>query len=228
VTLQILPEAGRDLIMAGALISILLNPLAFELIDRFTAVGEATRPAVEGPPAPAAPAREPLPVSRLTNHVVLVGHGRVGSFISAALRENKTPLLVIEDNADIAQQLRGEGVEAITGNAADPEIIKAANLPAARCLIVAIPDAFEGGQVVEQGRAVNPVLRILARAHSEPEAEHLTKHGATAVVLGEHEIAKAMLADIAAHGSAPAPSSQRTPEGTDPKGAPSTDVAAST
>lgn len=228
IALGLLPETGRDLILAGAIISILLNPLAFELIDRFTAVGEAAGPAAEAPAAPVAPAREPLTVTHLTDHVVLVGHGRVGSFISAVLREKEMPLLVIEDNADIAQQLRGEGVEAITGNAADPEIIKAANLPAARCLIVAIPDAFEGGQVVEQGRAVNPVLRILARAHSEPEAEHLTKHGATAVVLGEHEIAKAMLADIAAHGSAPTPSAQRAPEGTEPKGAPSTDVAAST
>ena len=72
----------------------------------------------------------------------------------------------------------------------------AANLPAARCLLVAIPDAFEGGRWSQQGAQLNPALTIVARAHSDAEVEHLTKHGATEVVMAEHEIAKAMIADI--------------------------------
>jgi len=140
-------------------------------------------------------AREPVRHTRLTDHVVLVGHGRVGSFISAAL-PSATALLVIEDDADRVGALQGEGREAIAGNAADPDVISAANLPDARCLLVAIPDAFEGGQVVAQARERNPSLPIIARAHSEVEIEHLRKHGATKVVMGEHEIAKAMIADI--------------------------------
>ena len=84
----------------------------------------------------------------------------------------------------------------VTGNAADPAVLAATNIAAARCVLVAIPDAFEGGQVVQQARAVSPSLRIVARAHSEAEIEHLMKHGATVVVMGEHEIAKAMLARI--------------------------------
>jgi CPA2 family monovalent cation:H+ antiporter-2 len=75
-------------------------------------------------------------------------------------------------------------------------VIRAANLAGARCLLVAIPDAFEGGQVVAQARELNPALAIIARAHSEAEIEHLKKHGATAVVMGEHEIAKAMIAGV--------------------------------
>jgi len=85
----------------------------------------------------------------------------------------------------------------IAGNAADPEIIAAANLGAARCLLVAIPDAFEGGQVVRQARAINPTLPIIARAHSEEEIDHLKRHGADIVVMSEHEIAKSMLINIA-------------------------------
>jgi len=132
--------------------------------------------------------------------VVLVGHGRVGSFVSAALPAD-TALLVIEDDPGRVGTLKGEGREAITGNAAHPDVIGAANLPAARCLLVAIPDAFEGGQVVEQARRLNPGLMIVARAHSEDEIEHLKKHGASTVVMGEHEIAKAMIADLPArHG----------------------------
>jgi CPA2 family monovalent cation:H+ antiporter-2 len=133
----------------------------------------------------------------LTGHVVLIGHGRVGSFISSVLSERKVPLFVIEDDEDAVAELKQRGVEALSGNAADPEVIPAANLAAARCLLVAIPDAFEGGQVVQQARAINPTLPIIARAHSQDEIEHLMKHGANLVVMGEHEIAKAMLDNVA-------------------------------
>jgi CPA2 family monovalent cation:H+ antiporter-2 len=140
--------------------------------------------------------REPIRPTSLTDHVVLVGHGRVGRYLGSVLRERSTPLFVIEDNSDIVSDLKAQGVEALSGNAADPEIIAAANLGKARCLLVAIPDAFEGGQVVQQARAINADLPIIARAHSEDEIEHLMKHGANLVIMGEHEIAKAMAANI--------------------------------
>ena len=141
--------------------------------------------------------REPIRPTTLRNHVVLVGHGRVGSFISSVLSEQSVPLFVIEDDEDGVAALRQEGIAALEGNAADPAVIEAANLPEARCLLVAIPDAFEGGQVVQQAHAINPSLPIIARAHSEEEIDYLKRHGATLVVMGEHEIAKAMLDNVA-------------------------------
>jgi K+:H+ antiporter len=198
VSLALLPKEGSDLILAGAIFSIVLNPLVFALVDRFA----PKRDAIE--PDAASPAREPISPSTLTGHVVLVGHGRVGSFIGNALHETKTPFLVIESESDFIAGLRAKGVETISGNAADPEVVNAANLAAARCLMVAVPDGFEGGQVVEQARAINPRLRILARSHSEEETAHLLRHGADVVVMGEHEIAKAMLADLTANAAAPA------------------------
>jgi CPA2 family monovalent cation:H+ antiporter-2 len=197
VSLGLLPEQGRDLILAGALLSIMLNPVLFSLLDRSLAKeGAKSAEAGAAPKATEGGAREPLRTTALTGHVVLVGHGRVGSFITAELSKAGVPLVVIEDAADKAAQARERGVEAITGNAADPQVIAAANLRAARCLLVAIPDAFEGGQVVLQGRQLNANLRIVARAHSDEEVAHLIKHGATTVVMAEHEIAKAMIADI--------------------------------
>ncbi len=195
VSLALLPERGRDLILAGAIISILLNPLLFALLDRLLAKtdgsgAKAAAKSSDGPP------REPVPMTALTGHVVLVGHGRVGSFITETLGHGGGPVLVIDSdrrNIDLARQ---RGFEVIEGNAADPEIVQAANLPAARCLLVAIPDAFEGGQIVEQGRRRNPALTIVARSHSEDESEHLRRHGASAVVMSEHETAKAMVAGI--------------------------------
>src|SRR3954452_7058946 len=165
VALGLLPLLGRDLVLAGALISILLTPFFFAAADWIYAHHE---PAAKKPPEPAAPeappaehetqTREPVPHTRLTNHVVLVGYGRVGSVIGAALREAQIPLLVFESDDDRVEALRRQKVETIPGNAADPELAAAANYRAARCLLVAIPDGFEGGQVVEQARLINPQL----------------------------------------------------------------------
>ena len=151
---------------------------------------------VEVGPPPEARGREPIPVTRLTDHVVLVGHGRVGSVVSEALRESGIPFLVIESDQDAAAELRQQSIETITGNAADPEVVRATNLASACCLLVAIPEAFEGGQVVMQARAANPDLLIIARAHSEEEVAHLKKHGASTVIMGELEIARAMIEDV--------------------------------
>jgi CPA2 family monovalent cation:H+ antiporter-2 len=197
--LGLLPAEGRNLIIAGAIISILVNPLLFAVLDiyaarREKALAEAAALDVQEEELPM---REPIPPTNLKNHVVLIGHGRVGSFISSTLSEQSVPLFVIEDDEDGVAALRQEGIEAIEGNAADPEVIAAANLPEARCLLVAIPDAFEGGQVVQQAHAINPSLPIIARAHSEEEIDYLKRHGATLVVMGEHEIAKAMLDNVA-------------------------------
>jgi CPA2 family monovalent cation:H+ antiporter-2 len=197
VSLAVLPESARSLILAGAIISILLNPLLIELLDRlplWRAAAEAGD--VETGPPPEARGREPIPTTRLTDHVVLVGHGRVGSVVSEALREAKLPYLVIESDHDAAADLRQQSIETITGNAADPEVVRSANLGAARCLLVAIPDGFEGGQAVMQAREANPDLLIIARAHSEEEVLHLKKHGASIVIMGEEQIARAMIEDV--------------------------------
>lgn len=113
VSLALLPDRGRDLVLAGAIISIMLNPLFFALLDRMLAAKEeVTTPAQ--PAEPAAP-RIPLEASKLSNHVVLVGHGRVGSVVSTALRQAQIPILVIEDSPGSIEKLRQEGIEVITG-----------------------------------------------------------------------------------------------------------------
>jgi CPA2 family monovalent cation:H+ antiporter-2 len=220
--LGLLPAEGRDLILGGAIISILLNPLLFAALDFYMARREkalAEAAAADQATAEAeTPMREPIRPTGLKDHVVLIGHGRVGSYVSSALEERNLPLFVIEDNEDRVAALKERGIEAIQGNAADPALLPAANLSEARCLLVAIPDAFEGGQVVNQAHAINPKLPIIARAHSEEEVDYLRRHGASLVVMGEHEIAKAMLDNVAGAaalvnaaetGGAPAPSTQR-------------------
>lgn len=146
VTLGLLPAEGRDLVLAGAILSILLNPLFFGAIERLGPWLERRQaaPAAETPVAE--PAATDLPTTSLKDHVVLVGFGRVGSHVGEELLRDELPLLVIEDQHELVDKLRERGIEAIHGNAAAPEVIGAANLADARCLLVAIPNGFEAGQ----------------------------------------------------------------------------------
>ncbi|MGE0459577.1 MAG: YbaL family putative K(+) efflux transporter [Bauldia sp.] len=209
VGLGFLPEEGRDLILAGAILSILLNPVIFALADRLRGPlerrqaarhGPVPSPDVPHPPTPeekeAAEAAMRLRPTQMTEHTVLVGYGRVGATVGAGLRAALVPFLVIEDDEAIVRQLHADEIPVIVGNAAAADIIKAANLAHAHQLIVAIPNAFEAGHIVRAGRAANSGLSIIARAHSDAEVEHLKLHGADTVIMAEREVARSILAMI--------------------------------
>ena len=191
VALGVLLPDARDLILAGALISILVNPLIFIGLDHMKPWLERR----EGQNLEAAQPREPEPdkiePTELEDHVVLIGHGRVGHRIGNALLDAGVPLYVMDESEDVVSALKEKGVEATSANAVTN--LAAMNLEKARCLLVAIHENFEAGQIVEQARAMNPNLVILARGHSEAEKAHLESCGATAVVLGAEELAGAML-----------------------------------
>jgi CPA2 family monovalent cation:H+ antiporter-2 len=178
IGLGVLRPEARDLVLGASILSILLNPLLFSLVGR--------REAAQDKPAPDRPRPAPEPTA-LSDHAVLVGYGRVGKLIAEGLGD-RLPLLVIEESP-----VGMPGLEHIRGNAAKDEVLAAANLAKARLLFVAIPQAFEAGQIVQQARATNPGLPIIARAHFDAEVDHLKKMGATQVVMGEREIAAAML-----------------------------------
>jgi CPA2 family monovalent cation:H+ antiporter-2 len=151
--------------------------------------------------------------TKLTNHTVLVGHGRVGKLVGRALLERHDPFVVIEDSDDAAAPLKDDGVEVLAGNGVRPEVLSAANAREARLLIIAIPNCFEAGQIVQQVRVLNPELEIVARAHSDDEVEYLAKLGANVVIMGEREIARGMIEYALRHGAGPArPAAASPPE----------------
>jgi CPA2 family monovalent cation:H+ antiporter-2 len=186
IDIQLIPPLARDLVLGGAIISIVLNPLLFALLVRRPHPESSSKPDAAEPAAVLTP-------TALTGHDVLVGYGRVGSLVGAALKNNGSGMVVIETSEDSLEKARRDGAEIFIGNAADPEILAAANLKQARRLFVTIPEAFEAGQVVQQARKTNPALDIFARAHSDAAVEHLKGLGASLVVLGEREIAERML-----------------------------------
>ena len=192
VGLHLLPEAGRNLILAGAIISIILNPLAFWAADRLLAkVPDAPQPE----PSPGHQEIEVMaPVATtLTKHTIVVGFGRVGTVLAERFLRLNLPFIVIEDADDRLNAARLAGIAVVPGNAATSDALALAGIANARSLYVAIPNAFEAGQAIEQARKANTALMIAARAHSDEEAEYLKQLGADHVIMGEREIALGML-----------------------------------
>ena len=202
MTMGLLPEQGRDLVLATAMISIILNPFAFGLSRRLEPHIEAMREDLRTRRGPAPRAvTEP---KELRGHSVLVGYGRVGRIVAAALAEAGKPFVVIETDADRISELRDRGYAPLEGNAASKEMIRAAGIDTAAKLVIAIPNCFEAGRIVEQARAINPGIAIVARAHSDAEIRHLEGLGADMVIMGERQIAFEMIAELARLGTRPA------------------------
>ncbi len=205
VGLKLLPQEGSDLILAGAILSILFNPLLFFLIDRLAERRERRTPEHDAAkaPRPVSTPDDPAPVSSLTDHAILVGYGRVGRLVGEALRAENRKLLVIEEGKELIDDLKAQGGEAIAGSAADPDLMRQANAASARWLISAIPDPFEAGSLILAARKANPAIAIIARAHSAAEVDHLKQFGADLVVMGEQEIARCITARVLAHEGMP-------------------------
>jgi CPA2 family monovalent cation:H+ antiporter-2 len=195
VELKLIPDRARDLILGGAILSILANPVCFAAIDwlrarldRRSAASEVDAPADD--PA----ARVDLPRTAMTDHAVIVGYGRVGSAIGEALQARDAQFVAIEENESILEGLRDRNVATVAGPATPQELLEAANVAAARRVYVAIPNAFEAGQFVQMARTLAPTVEIVARAYSDAEAAHLRGLGANGAIMGEREIALAMVA----------------------------------
>lgn len=198
VSLQLLPPEGRDLILAGAILSIFLNPVMFIVAERLRpwiekrlgiepSQGENEQDANVSLSEPA-----PIPQSFLKDHTIIIGYGQIGKRVATTLAEKHIPFLVVEVSPKIYFRLKEIGIEAIAGNASDAEIWEAANPSFAENVVIAIPNAFEAGRITSLARQANPDVRIIVRACSPAEERYLHDLGADSVILGEAEIASAM------------------------------------
>jgi CPA2 family monovalent cation:H+ antiporter-2 len=196
VDLGLLPPRGRDLILAGAIISILLNPIVFAAVDRIVRRWGGGAAITDRAGASGAPARG----AELRDHLILVGYGGVGRLVARGLRERGETFVVIEDADALVESALTDEMFLVVGNAAAPDVLAAADITGARKLLIAIPSVFEAGQIVEHARAASPSLIIVARADSPAEAEHLAGLGADVIVERRAEIARGLLAHAGAEG----------------------------
>ncbi len=118
--------------------------------------------------------------------------GRVGHLVAMALTERGQPFVVIEDELDVVQALRSDGIPALYGNAVAPGMMELAQVERARWLLLAIPDALEAGQIIAHARQLNMDIDVVAHAHSNAQRLHLEKQGANHTIMGEREIADGM------------------------------------
>lgn len=215
VTLGLLPEEGMSLILAGALISIALNPLLFAAIEpvrRWVLARSQTARNLEQRGDPYA--ELPMTTERkfLEGQVVLVGYGRVGRRIASAMQERGIPFVIADENRELVESLRKAGFAAVSGNAADPAVLIQAHIAHAAMLVVAVPEPLFVRQMVETARTLNPHVEVVLRTHSEDESKLLRKEGFGTVFYGEEELAKGMSGHVlgrfvpeSAHGASPSP-----------------------
>ena len=199
MSLGLLPKEGQSLILAGAIISIALNPLLFKLIEplqrALRARSDAARK-VERSTDPLAELPMSVPQERLSGQVVLVGYGRVGRMIAASLTAQGVHIVVAEQNRELVEELRKHDIAAVVGNAAEPAVLIQAHIARAALLVIATPDTFHVRAMIETARALNPGIRTLVRTHNEEEAELLRKETGSQVFVGERELARSMAEQI--------------------------------
>ena len=162
VTLGLLPVEGQNYILAGAIISIALNPIVFRTIgpvEKWLAARPGLARRRERRPDTLAVLPPATPAHELSGHVVLVGYGRVGRRIGQALTERGLPFVVVEQNRELVERLRDKGTQAVAGDASDPGELAQAHVARARMLVIAIPDSFLARQMIEIGARPEPGYR---------------------------------------------------------------------
>jgi CPA2 family monovalent cation:H+ antiporter-2 len=195
VSLGLLPPEGQSIIIAGALISIAFNSLAFTAIaplqSWLRARSELAR-RLELRDDPLAQLPMTVDQAHLSGQVVLVGYGRVGHRIADALAERHIPFVVAEQNRELVENLRAQHIPAVSGDAADPAVLIQAHIARADMLVIATPDAFNVRKMVETACKLNPAIEVVLRTHSDEEAALLQQENVGKVFMGEHELARGM------------------------------------
>ena len=201
VSLKLLPPEGQSLILAGALISIALNPFVFAAIGplqnwlRSRSEFARSLDRIDDPLAALPHATDP---KYLSQQVVVVGYGRVGRRICEAMESHHIPYVVAEQNRELIESLRARRIPAVLGDAAEPAVLVQAHIARASVLVIATPDTIGVRQMIINARTLNPKVEVLVRSHNEEEARLIESECQCRVFLGESELANAMTQSVLA------------------------------
>lgn len=197
LTLGLLPTEGMSLILAGALISIALNPFLFAAIEpfrRWALKRSAFARRLEQRQDPYA--ELPMSTKReyLEGQVVLVGYGRVGRRIAETLAASRIPFVVAEQNRELVETLRKNGMAAVSGDAAEPAVLIQAHIADASMLVITTPEALTVRPMISTARTLNPDIEIVLLSDSEEESARLRKEVAETdmVFLRDEQLASGM------------------------------------
>lgn len=192
--LGLLSTTAQSFILAGALISIALNPLIFRMIKPIEAWLKLQNKRTHVLDKIIDPINE-LSTTRkksLSKRVILVGYGRVGKYIAKTLTQKKIPYVVVDPNRELVEGLRKQGIPAVFGDGEDPAALIQAYVAQATLLIIATSDAFNIRQIIKIAKTINPKIEIIVRTHSEEEASLLAQEKTEKVFFAAEELAKNM------------------------------------
>ena len=195
VALGLLSIEGQSLILAGAIISIALNPLLFHAIEPVQAwirSRSTIARLLERSDDPLAELPMNIDQAHLTGHVVLVGYGRVGRRIGEALTKRGVPFVIAEQNRELVEELRKRGMLAVSGNSSDPAVLIQAHIARAHILVIATPDSFHVQRIIEIARMLNPRVETVVRTHTDEDSALIQKENPGKIFMGEHELALGM------------------------------------
>jgi CPA2 family monovalent cation:H+ antiporter-2 len=199
--LGVLTTGATNALVATSIASIILNPLAYRTIrpiERW--LGKRPRLSALLNREPVIPSDLKAPVTPRTgdpaHRAVVIGFGPTGRTVVRLLRDNGIAPTVIELNMDPVRALRQDGIDAIYGDATRPETLEAAGIGKAGTLILGSAGMANSADVIRTARAINPHVKVLARASYLRDVPSLKEAGANSVYSGEGEVALAFIEDI--------------------------------
>ncbi|MCY4745083.1 cation:proton antiporter [Pelomonas sp. UHG3] len=192
-SLKLVPPEATSLVVAGAIVSIALNPLLFagvEPLRRWVLNRSAWARRLEARDDPLAELPADTPGTALAGQIVLVGHGTLGTALHALLGER--PVVVIDRDREVVEQLRAEGQAAVLGDASEAMTLVQAHIAQAAWLVVALADVRGVPALLDLARQLNPGLRCAVLAHTDEEEQWLGEAGVSHVLRSQRALAEAL------------------------------------
>lgn len=201
LSLGLLPPEGQSLIVAGALISIALNPVVFASVpplSRWLLARSALARRLDARPDPYAELPHDTEHHYLQGQVVLVGYGRIGEALAASMLARQIPFVVVEQNRERVDRLRERGIKAVCGDAAEPDVLVQAHIMHAAMLVVASDNPAAVPAMVDTALTLNPDIDLLLQAASEADWQELQQQCNATVIFGEDTLTQAMQTHVEA------------------------------
>lgn len=174
VALNLLPEEGRSLVLAGALISISLNPLLFaaiEPVQKRLRTHSRLAQLFERSADPLAELPMTTDLKKLTGQLVLVGDSETTENFAQRLVQQGIPVVVAEANRKLVERLRIQGIPAVSGDPIEPAVLIQAHIARAAVMLILSADPPRAAKMIEIARALNPSIHIAVQASSSSEVE---------------------------------------------------------
>ena len=195
LSLGLLTPDAQNLILAGALFSITLNSFVFSAIEpvqRWIRERSHLARLLERSADPLAMLPDEVDQAYLRDQVVIIGYGGVGRRISENLIQQNIKVVIAEENREIVEKLRSQGIAAVSGEATEPNVLIQAHIQHARLLVISPMDILDIHRIVDISKQLNPEIQVLICAESKEEAAVIREENLGEVFYAKEEMAKNM------------------------------------